>query len=137
MSQQQYQPRYELINLTWNANELDSFLRKNYGFGLFCFALSLATIIYKTPSWGTWNLWFIKNQGIPYYEICKQELQILKQINNELLKILWKLDEHLDNLKLWDALRGRLNHDFPDFFLTREDSKEPLNRERLTKKIIN
>lgn len=123
--------RYKLIDVNWGADELNEFLLRQYRFGLFSFAFSLATVFYKTPSWGSWDLWFLKKEGIPYYETCKQEIKKIREIRAEIVE---KLDEHLDRLQFWDSLKGKQKLHFPKTFLSLNKAPEILDREKLTKK---
>lgn len=123
--------RYELIDVHWTPVELNEFLLRQYKFGLFSFALSLATVFYKSPSWGSWDLWSLKKEGIPYFEICKQEIGKIKEIK---AKIVEQLDEHLNKLQFWDSLRGSQTHNLPQAFLSLKKPPKILDREKLTEK---
>lgn len=123
--------RYELIDVNWNAKKLNEFLLRQYRYSLFCFAFSLAAVFYKTPSWGSWNLWFLKKEGIPYFEICKQEIEKIKEMK---VQIVDKLDEHLNKLQFWDSLMGNQKHHFPKTFLSLKKPPKILDKEKLTEK---
>jgi len=107
---------------------------KNYEYGIFQFALSLAIHIVKFPNLGSHNLWDIKNVIPDYWMKIRDEIKNLERIRKELLI---SLDEHLKNLDYWDFLNGKPNYiqeliNFPTFFQNPRQVTRPLSREFIT-----
>ena len=135
-----YKLRYALISLSWSPQELDRFLLKEYNYGLFPFALSLAIYILKFPSFGTSEIWDKRNVVPEFWQKINAEISNLENIKKDLERILENLDGHLENISFWDFLKGKPSYLrglflSPRFLISPKEITAPLQRASLTEKI--
>jgi len=123
-----YSKTYDLIDISWEPSELHNFLIRKYKHGLFEFALGLATVVLKSPSWGSWNLWILKNEGYEFYEKFKEEIKLLRKIEDKLERVTELINDHLDALQYWDFIKGKFRFNYPEHLLNVGEISTPLNK---------
>jgi len=129
-----YEKQYRLIDKKSDAHQLNEFLHEEYKHGLFEFAFSLAAIISNSIYWGTWNLWFLKNEGIEFYNRFKAEISELKRIKQRLSGVVKQIKGHLNMQFYWDYLKGINNYEYPPHLQKEGDIQFPLDKESIIKK---
>ena len=127
-----YKSGYPLIDKKWDAHQLNDFLVKEYEHGFFEFAFSLAVIVSKMLVWGTWKLWFLKNEGVEYYNRIKVELKELERIKHRLSGTIDQLRRHLGELYYWDYLEGKNDYPYPEHLMKDKIIEAPHDKSLLT-----
>jgi hypothetical protein len=123
------------IDFNWNPERLNSYLIQYYGYDLFDFAYSLAIVLRKSIPIDPLNIWLIKHQQIPYVRTCRGEIRRLRGIKDRIMRIISDLDDHLDQMKYWDVLRGRIDGTFIPLYFPVERSRERINRNNYIKRV--
>jgi len=124
---------YNVLSFEWDIDRVNSFLIEEYGYDLFDFAYSIAIVFSKNLPIRFWNIWSIRNPQIPYIKICKEEIKTLEGIKPKFKKIIWELDDHLEQLKYWDVRKGRIAGTFFPPFFPSTRIKGKLDRENIVK----
>ena len=120
------------------VRQLDTQLTRDYGFGIFPFALSLAIHILEFPTFGTIVLWEKKNVVPDYWLSLREEMKKLEKLRRCLLSTVEDLDDHLERLRYWKFLKGEADYlrdliRFPGFFVNREGAERPLDHSKIVK----
>jgi len=135
-----YGPRTSQIKLDWSPITLNNFLLKEYQFGLVHFAFSLAVHLIKFPSFGTSELWAIKNVLPEYWLRMRDEANNLEKLEKNLSDLVQNLDDHLENLKYWDFLKKKPDYHrdligYPAFYLSLNQVRRPLKHDLIIQKM--
>lgn len=123
------------IEFNWIPERLNNYLIQYYGYDLFDFAYSLAIVLSKSVPINPLNIWYIKHQQVPYIKTCREEIRRLRGIKQREMRIISDLDNHLDQMKHWDVLGGRIVGTFIPQYFPKERTRERINRNSYTKRV--
>jgi len=127
------------IEESWSQEELDSYLKRSYGYSLFDFALSLAVVFRRNPPFRLFNIWRLKRGTFDTLRDFQRKAAGLERLRASIIR---RLSEHLEDVGYWGAItEGVENPLFPTALQT-ELGQTRLNgeltteeRQRITKRL--